>query len=186
MEERTQNPGSKIIRVVITGPECTGKSTLAIQLAKYFSTEYIPEYAREYIGNLGRSYEYDDLVHIAEVQLKQSYEAVDRANKFVFLDTFLIITKVWFEVVYGHYPLWIDEELARRTIDLYLLCNTNIPWVADPVRENGGEMREKLYHKYQDELERLGCHYVVIGGIGKQRLEEAVKAIHRFFPDLCH
>jgi len=186
MEKRTEKPGSRITRVVITGPECTGKSTLAKQLASHYHTEYIPEYAREYITNLGRHYEYDDLVHIAEVQLKQAYESGNEANGIVFLDTYLIITKVWFNVVYGHCPSWIDEELVRKTIDLYLLCNTNIPWSADSVRENGGEMREKLYLMYKYELEKLGCHYVVISGIGEQRMNGAIEAVNGLFYGRCH
>jgi NadR type nicotinamide-nucleotide adenylyltransferase len=186
MEKGTENHLNPIIRVAITGPECTGKSTLAKQLASHYNSVQIPEYAREYIANLGRPYEFSDVKHIAEVQLKQAYESVNRANKIIFFDTYLIITKVWFEVAYGHYPLWIDDELARKTMDLYLLCNTDIPWIADPVRENGGEMREKLYLRYLGELEKLGCNYVVICGTGKKRLKEAVEAINIHFPDLCH
>jgi NadR type nicotinamide-nucleotide adenylyltransferase len=178
MEKGTEDPVGKIIRVVITGPECTGKSTLAKQLARHFNSVHIPEYAREYITNLGRPYEFDDVMHIAEVQLKQAYEWANRANKIIFLDTYLIITKVWFEIVYGHYPGWIDEELTRKTIDLYLLCNTSIPWTADTVRENGGEMREKLYCRYMSELEKLGCNYVVISGIGPKRLNRAIEAVN--------
>jgi NadR type nicotinamide-nucleotide adenylyltransferase len=185
MEKRTEESVGRIARVVITGPECTGKSTLAKQLAGHYHTTYVPEYAREYINNLERHYEYEDLVHIAEVQLKQANESYNQPNGMVFFDTYLIITKVWFEVVYGHCPSWIDEELARKTIDLYLLCNTNIPWKADSVRENGGEMREKLFFMYKHELEKLGCHYVVISGVGEQRLNGAIEAVNDLFRGRC-
>ena len=186
MEKGYEGSNSGIIRVVITGPECTGKSTLAEQLAGHYHSEFTPEYARDYIANLERPYEYNDVLHIAEVQLKQAYECVNRANKIFFLDTYLIITKVWFEIVYGHYPQWIDEELARKTVDLYLLCNNDLPWIADPVRENGGEMREKLYLRYLRELDKLGCNYAIISGSGQQRLKCAVEAVDHYFPNLCH
>jgi NadR type nicotinamide-nucleotide adenylyltransferase len=177
MEERTDPPEGSIIRVVITGPECTGKSTLTLQLARYFHGRYIPEYARDYIANLGRTYTYDDILHIAKVQLNEAREASVQNKSIVFIDTYLIITKVWFEVVFGHFPSWIDVALKQSDIDLYLLCDTSIPWVADPVRENGGEMREKLYLRYKSELDKLGCNYAVIGGIGQQRLDQAIKAV---------
>jgi|WetSurSiteA1Bulk_404760.scaffolds.fasta_scaffold01762_3 NadR type nicotinamide-nucleotide adenylyltransferase len=180
MEKRTEGSGSQLIRVVLTGPECTGKSTLAQQLASHFKTVYVPEYAREYIGNLCRPYNYDDVSHIAEMQRKQVREIADQANGIAFIDTYLIITKVWFQVVFGRCPEWIDEELSRKTIDLYLLCSADIPWTPDQVRENGGEMREKLYMMYKSELEKLGCPYAVITGIGEQRLSNAIQAVNGF------
>jgi nicotinamide riboside kinase len=104
MEKRNENPANTLIRIVLTGPECTGKSTLAQQLSLHFDTVYVPEYAREYIANLCRPYNYDDVMHIAEVQRKQAYETVNPANKIVFFDTYLVITKVWLEVVFGRCP----------------------------------------------------------------------------------
>jgi NadR type nicotinamide-nucleotide adenylyltransferase len=164
---------------VITGPECTGKTTLADQLATHFNTRYFPEYARDYVAHLGIHYVYDDLVRIAEVQLKQAHEDAEKVDGLVFLDTYLVITKIWFKVVYGQYPEWIDRELSQKTIDLYLLCNTELPWIADPVRENGGEMREKLFLMYKNELDKFGCRYEVVTGTGSQRLYNAIEAVNR-------
>jgi nicotinamide riboside kinase len=135
MEKRTKAPVSRLIRVAITGPECTGKSTLAKQLASHFDSVYVPEYARDYIANLYRPYDYEDVLHIAKVQRDQVYEFFSGANGVLFFDTYLIITKVWFDVVYGRHPEWIDEELSRKIIDLYLLCDNSIPWTADAVRK---------------------------------------------------
>ena len=186
MEKRTEDSTGNLIRVVLTGPECTGKSTLAQQLALHFNTVYVSEYARDYIGNLCRPYNYEDLEHIAEVQRNQANTFVNRGNSIVFFDTYLVITKIWFEVVFGRCPKWVIEELSRKTIDLYLLCDTSIPWMSDPVRENGGEMREKLYLMYKNELERLDCSYAVITGTGLQRVDMAIQAVNDFLENHKH
>jgi NadR type nicotinamide-nucleotide adenylyltransferase len=178
MEKRARITHRKLKRVVLTGPECTGKTTLANQLAGHFNSIYVPEYAREYIAKLSRPYNYQDVMHIAETQLRQQDDFALKANNILFLDTYLIITKIWMDIVFKHHPLWIDNELTRNTIDLYLLCNTDIPWVADPVRENGGEMREKLYELYKDELDRIKSNYKIISGTGTGRLHQAIMAVN--------
>lgn len=174
----------KTIRVVLTGPECTGKSTLSARLAGYFNTVFNGEYARDYVEALKRDYTYDDILHIAKTQLSQVTDKYgDR--KIVFFDTWLIITKIWFKVIYGNSPDWIDDELKRGYIDLWLICATDIPWYADGIRENGGEMREKLFTMYMAEVENIGGNYAVIKGTGDQRFLNAIAAIKNFFPDIC-
>jgi nicotinamide riboside kinase len=182
-----RHPGimNNLIRVVITGPECTGKSSLATRLAGHFGAEFIPEYAREYIEALRRPYTYADVLHIAEKQLEQAEKGITGKSNIVFFDTWLIITKVWFDVLYGHYPLWIDEELNKGYINLWLICNTDIPWVPDKVRENGGEMREILYRRYLYEIEKIHARNAIISGTGEQRFVNALKAIDKYFPDIC-
>jgi NadR type nicotinamide-nucleotide adenylyltransferase len=184
MEKSIDASGNPLIRVAITGPECTGKSTLSIQLARHYNTVFVPEFAREYVSSLDRPYHYQDIVQIAETQITQSDDYSTRANNLLFLDTWLIITKVWFDVVFKRHPQWIDEELNKKTIDLFLLCNTDIPWVADPVRENGGEMRERLYLLYKRELDLLGCNYKIITGSGNERFQEALKAVDDIIPHI--
>jgi NadR type nicotinamide-nucleotide adenylyltransferase len=180
MEKGTEINRNKLNRIVITGPECTGKTTLAMQLASHYHTIFIPEYARTYVEDLCRPYEYNDIVRIAEMQKKQHDELKSSGKNLVFLDTYLIITKLWFNIVYGKCPEWIDNELSAHTIDLYLLCNTDIPWVADSVRENGGEMREKLFAMYKNELISSNQNYRIISGQGQQRLQNAREAVDEF------
>jgi len=180
MEKGIEGSAGKVIRIVLTGPECTGKTTLTQQLARHFNTVFVPEYAREYVANLCRPYNFEDLEHIAEVQRTQAREFAGQAKSILFLDTYLIITKVWFQVVFGRFPEWIDQELSANTIDLFLLCDTDIPWVADPVRENGGAMREKLLQLYKNELDQLGCAYDVVSGTGQKRLNHAIHDVDSF------
>jgi len=177
MEKRVDTDSSALIRIGITGPECTGKSTLAAGLAAHYHTAYIPEYAREYIESLHRPYTYDDVVHIAERQVSDEKAYARKAKRILFYDTYLIITKVWFSVVFNRMPEWIDKVLKRHPLHLFLLCDTDIPWFPDKVRENGGEMRERLFQMYRQELEKYGFRYSVIRGKGDRRLQNAIKAV---------
>ncbi len=167
---------SKQFKIVITGAESTGKSTLAQSLARQFNATYIPELAREYVENLNRKYTYADVEQIALKQIEATNN-IQYKSPMVIFDTWLIITKVWFDFVYGKHPEWLDNELLKSDIDLFLLCDTDLPWVEDPVRENGGENREKLHRIYIEELEKHSFNYEIISGFDEQRLENAVKLI---------
>jgi nicotinamide riboside kinase len=177
MEKKVDTDPSALIRIVITGPECTGKSTLAAGLAAHYNTAYIPEYAREYIEGISRPYTFDDVVHIAEKQVMEEKSYALKASGILFYDTYLIITKVWFSVVYNRVPVWIDDVLRQKHIRLFLLCDTDIPWVPDKVRENGGEMRERLFRMYRQEIEKYGFPYSVIRGEGSRRLQNGIEAV---------
>jgi NadR type nicotinamide-nucleotide adenylyltransferase len=167
----------KQIRIAVTGPESTGKTTLAKQLAERFNARYIPEFAREYVEHLPEHYTFDDIEIIAKTQVEQ-YLSTLRSSETVFIfDTWLIITKVWFKWVYGRMPAWLEDRLNGCPIDLFLLCSPDLPWEADPVRENGGENRIKLFEQYKLELKHYNFNFVEICGTGDERLENAVRAI---------
>jgi NadR type nicotinamide-nucleotide adenylyltransferase len=175
MEKRTEK---RIKRIVLIGPESTGKTELAKFLANKYDTVFVPEYAREYVENLGRHYTYDDVVHIAKKQIELEKEFKSKAKGILFYDTFLIITKVWFQVVYNRIPDFIDIALKESKIDLFLLCNTDIEWIPDNVRENGGEMREKLFHIYEQEIIKYGFRYKVVKNTGEERYQNSVKIVN--------
>lgn len=167
-------------KIAILGPECTGKTTLAAQLAQHFQGIWIPEYARQYVARLKRKYTFSDVEHIAKTQIKQIQSASNQVS-YVFFDTELIITKVWFDVVFGHEPPWLDEAIRKNRLDLYLLTDTTIPWEPDPVRENGGEMREILFRKYENCLQNYQFPYLIITGIHQQRLQHAIQQVQQYY-----
>ena len=167
-----------ISRIVITGPESTGKTELAQALAEKLGAVWIPEYARQYVENLNRPYNYDDVVRIARYQISQEKEyTLKIKNGILIFDTWLIITKVWFDLVFGKCPEWVCDHIRSSKIDLFLLCNTDLPWIADPVRENGGEKREQLFQLYCDEIHSFGFEYEIVDGFGAVRTQNAFGAL---------
>ena len=172
---------NKISRIVITGPESTGKTELAQALAEKLGTVWVPEYARYYIENLNRPYDYDDVVRIAQHQVAQETEYATKIGKgLLIFDTWLIITKVWFDLVFGKCPEWVCKHIRSSKIDLFLVCDTDLPWIADPVRENGGEKREQLFQLYCNEIRSFGFKYEIVSGFGDSRTNNAMYALSKY------
>jgi NadR type nicotinamide-nucleotide adenylyltransferase len=163
-------------KVVVIGPESTGKSTLCEQLAAHFKTEWVPEFAREYLLSLGRPYRYDDLLIIAKGQLEQENRiAASAKTPFIFIDTDMYVMKVWCEFVFGKCHPFILDEIAKRNYDAYLLCNTDLPWVADELREYPDlESRNRLYRMYKDLMVNQSTPWFDINGNYAERLERAI------------
>ena len=169
-----KNPIKKII---ITGPESTGKTTMAEYLSKEFNTIFIPEYARKYIQIRKNKYDYNDVLNITKHQIKELTKSYDNANQFVFFDTGLIITKIWFLEVFNKVPNLLENALRSIKIDYRLLCYPDIEWIPDEVRINKGEKRDELFLKYRQELDYYNFKYKIIKGRGKKRLLSAKKII---------
>lgn len=168
-------------RIILTGPESTGKTMLTIELGARYNAPYIPEYARGYVLNLKRHYNYEDVIHIARKQIELMETFSEQRPEFLFVDTYLIITKVWLDKVFHKLPDWIDTEIAKTKNDLYLLCRPDIPWEPDPVRENGGSMRQVLFDRYEHELKKAGLNYAFVEGLGEARVKNAVEKITTFY-----
>ncbi len=159
-------------RIAITGPESTGKSTLAKQLAEHYQTVYVPEIARFYIDALNRPYNQDDLLAIAKLQCAEEDTLMKKANRILICDTDLLVIKIWSEFKYGNCNNWILEELSKRKYDLYLLCNIDLPWQDDPQREYPGE-RQELFNIYHQELIKMKVNYEIITGKENDRMQRA-------------
>ena len=163
-------------KIAIIGPESTGKSTLAQDLARHFNTTWVPEYSREYLATIDREYNYDDVLNIAQGQLGNENRLALFAENYLFVDTELIINKVWCEHKWHICHQWILDRLLDHHYDLYLLTYFDIPWVYDPLRENP-DIREELFEVYRQQLEIYGANWQVIKGLGEERFRNALAAI---------
>ncbi len=169
---------AEIKKIVVIGPESTGKSTLSADLAAALHTVWVPEYAREYLEHLGRSYTAEDLLHIANGQLKSEDEKALLSNKVLVCDTDLNVIKVWSENAYGVCHPWVLEQIAQRRYDLYLLTDIDIPWQDDPLREHGQpEQRRYFYNIYKDIVTNSGIPWAAISGGKEDRLKQALAAM---------
>jgi NadR type nicotinamide-nucleotide adenylyltransferase len=169
----------KPVRIAITGAESTGKTLLTQALASHFNAEWVPEFAREYVEKLHRPYVIDDVDHIARKQI-EAMQNTGAAGTLVFFDTWLIITKVWFDKVYGYHPEWLHNAIVENPVDLFLVCDTDLPWVNDPIRENGGEARLMLHKTYLREIEKYGFPYQIVRGFDTSRVNNAIAFMDDF------
>jgi NadR type nicotinamide-nucleotide adenylyltransferase len=186
---------NSIKKIVIIGPESTGKSTLCKQLADHYKTVWVPEFAREYLEKRGTNYTYEDLLTIAkgQIALEEEYlkskigdqksEIENRKSKIrnhkpLFIDTDMYVMKVWFEFVFSKCPNRILNQIAERKYNMYLLCNTDLPWIKDELREYPDlATRNKLYHYYKDLLINQSVPWVDITGSYELRLQQAMKEV---------
>ena len=177
-------------KVVIIGPESTGKSTLCEQLAQHYETLWCPEFAREYLLTNGINYEYDDLLTIAKGQLvledeysnmleNQSLPLLESGGHIpLFIDTDMYVMKVWSEFAFGQCHSFILEEIVKRKYDLYLLCNVDLPWTKDDLREYPDlHTRQKLFRIYKDILINQPVPWVDISGDYEERLAKSIAAV---------
>jgi len=203
-------------KIVILGPESTGKSVLSEQLATHYNTIWCPEYAREYLLKNGVDYSYDDLLTIAKGQLELEDRCEEEVRKtespgdrkiaseslknspnygndssglpdfrssglssgLLFIDTNMYVMKVWCEFVFGKCHRFILEQIVEREYDLYLLCNTDLPWIKDELREYPDlSTRNKLYKMYEDIMINQPVPWIEISGNYEDRLRKAIDAV---------
>ena len=184
-------------KVVVIGPESTGKSTLCELLAQHYHAQWCPEFAREYLLTHGMDYTYDDLLYIAKGQLAMEDEFIQSIvnspqstvsdsglrtydSPLLFIDTDMYVMKVWCEFVFGQCHKWILEQIVTRKYDLYLLCDTDLPWVKDELREYPDlQTRDKLYKIYKDLMINQSVPWMEISGDYDNRLQTAIEAVDR-------
>ena len=186
-------PAATVKKIVIIGPESTGKSTLCQQLAAHYGTLWCPEYAREYLLKHGMNYSYDDLLTIAkgQIELEDRFESGVRSqesgdgsrltthdSRLIFIDTDMYVMKVWCEFVFGKCHQFIIDEIKKRKYDFYLLCNIDLPWIKDELREYPDlERRQKLYAIYKNIMINQPVPWAEISGNYEERLQKAIVAV---------
>lgn len=168
-------------KIVIIGPESTGKSTLCRQLAAYYKTNWCEEYAREYLKENGKEYSYDDLLTIAKGQLELEDQKITKAKSgLYFIDTNMYVMQVWCEYVFQKCHQFIIDKIVERKYDLYLLCNIDLPWTFDELREYPDESpRQELYRYYKELMINQTTPWVDISGSYNERLSKAIEAVEK-------
>lgn len=177
-----------IKKIVVIGPESTGKSTLCASLAAHYNSTWCPEYARSFLMQHGTQYSYEDLLTIAKGQLTQEDAYTNalltdktKASKYLFIDTDMYVMKVWCEFVFGKCHTWILDQITERKYDLYLLCKPDLPWVKDELREYPDDAtRRTLYHHYRDLLIHQSTPWVEVSGANEVRLNKAIAAVDQY------
>ena len=161
-------------KIIVTGPESSGKTTLCKALSKYFNLPFSKEYAREYLDALNRDYNQDSLLKIAKGQLTSE-------QNIQLLDTDLITIKIWSEYKYRSCDKWILTQIEKQKSEnrYYLLCSPDIPWEADPKRENSNN-RSNLFEIYKNEIDSLGHNYFIVEG--GNRIENSISKISPLIP----
>lgn len=190
-----------IRKIVVIGPESTGKSTLCKKLAAHYHTSWVPEYAREYLEKHGPHYTYTDLADIAAGQIELEKEALEKFDEEkysspsidhlplpspnspkLFIDTDMYVMKVWSEFVFNKCNNWILNRIAERKYHLYLLCDVDLPWIKDDLREYPElKVRKKLYCFYKDLLVNQEVLWCEISGDYEERFSKAINFIEKAF-----
>ncbi len=163
--------------VAVVGPESSGKTTLAMQLARSLDAPWLPEFARSYLD--GRvDYSEADLERIARGQLAGELALIEADHPIVVLDTDLIVIHVWWQERYGHVPTWVAGQLRRQAPRKYLLAKPDLPWQPDPLRESPTD-RDRLFGIYQATLDGYGYPFTEIAGEGDARYRLAEACVRR-------
>lgn len=162
--------------MTVTGSESTRKTKLAEHLAQHYHTAWAPEFSRQYVLHKGAPLDASDVEPIARGQIRAEDDVMRRARDIAILDSDLVSTVVYAEHYYGSCPIWVERVARARLADLYLLCDIDVAWIADAVRDRP-HAREGLHRAFAARLERYGARYALVRGAWEERVTRAVDAI---------
>ena len=168
-----------MLKIIVTGPESSGKTSLCKTLSEYYNLHFTKEFAREYLTDLGKNYLQEDLLEIAKGQLRNE-QLITNNQQISLHDTDLITLKIWSDYKYGNCNNWILEQIEKQKVEnrFYLLCKPDLKWNYDPLRENPTD-RNELLEIYKQELENLGHKFLIIKG--EDRNEQAIEILSTNF-----
>ena len=183
MEEALGQQPTEVLKVVLFGPESTGKTTLARDLADHYNTLWVPEYMREYLQEKWdrerQACQPEDLLPIAIGQMRLENALAARADRLLFCDTDLLETKVYSEAYYlGYCDPLLEKYALKNQYDLYFLTGTDVPWEADDLRDKPGQ-RSEMFSRFRKALEEYNRNFVVLDGSRRERLKKAIVHIDK-------
>ena len=165
-------------RIVLTGAECTGKSTLAKALSCHYGEPWTTEFVRSYVDQLDRELIQADLEEIFCGQIAAEDAGWAKSKRFVIHDTNLLSSIIYANHYYETTFDWVNEAILKRDYTLYLLCSPDgIKWEDDPGQRDSPSAREKLHSMFKESLEKLKLPYLQLSGDEPLRLSKAIKAI---------
>jgi NadR type nicotinamide-nucleotide adenylyltransferase len=190
MEEDLKQRVVNLVKVVLFGPESTGKTTLASLLAEHYETVWVPEFARDYLQEkFNRTQiicEYSDLLPIAKGQMRLENELAMEANRVLICDTDLLETQVYSEQYYeGRVDPLLRKYAELNTYDLYLLTDIDVPWEPDDLRDRPHQ-REEMFRAFEQALIDFERDYIRLSGSQDQRMEMAIDHIDRLLKNRFH
>ena len=166
-----------MIRVVVTGSECTGKTKLAEAIATHYETVWVPEFARQFVIDKGAAPVYEDVETIARGQIALEDHKAGEASGLLLQDTDLLSTIVYSRHYFGDCPHWIEEAFEKRAAGLYLLAGIDVPWVPEGEQRDRGDRREEMHELFRSALVDRRLTYAEIRGSHGERLRAAVSQI---------
>lgn len=187
MEKELRQDPINIVKIVLFGPESSGKTTLSRHLARHYNTVWAPEFAREYLqekwNNERKTCEKEDLIPIAIGQMKLENKLAKKADKILICDTDLLETKVYSQEFYeGFVDKRLDEAAHENQYDLYLLTYIDTPWEEDDLRDRP-EQRLEMFNAFEKSLKDHNRPYLLLKGDKETRLKTATKAIDKIIAD---
>lgn len=168
-----------MLKIAITGPESSGKTSLAEALTHHYDAIMVPEYAREYLTGLSGPYNENDLDFISQTQLEMERQVLEQPANIIFFDTDILVLKIWYEHKFKEVPEWLLKGIKPGRYDFHFLLRPDIPYEQDPLRENPGK-GEYFFNKFLQELKMYGYPFHIIEGPLEQRLISAKKAIDEY------
>lgn len=166
-----------IRRVVLTGAESTGKTTLAARLAAHYDTVWLPEYVRRFVEEKGGAPVAADVAPLVRGHLAAEAALLPCARRLLVYDTDLLSTCLYSRYYFGACPAWVEQAAFARAADLYLLADDDIPWAPDPGQRDGPDVRAAVQHLFREALQTHGLPHVVLSGPLDTRLATAVSAV---------
>ena len=166
-------------KIIITGTESTGKTELIQQLAAHYHVPFLPDYSRIYIEQLNRPYREEDVLEIARCIIEEEEKLQYSGGEFFISDNDLINIKIWLQYYDWNVPRWLEEAIGQHKAQIYLLCDIDLPWVADEQRANPHD-RKELLQRFVSELSNISANFHLIKGTNQQRLHSAVEVVDGF------